>query len=163
MVDLLPLDPGWQSLGYLRSYDGFAVYASSLESPQIALDVVIVFTSGEVWAVDAWTLKCRDGENAILLREEVLAAALGRYSAYLTKLGINPPHRWIAGLQGVKDRGIIIPRRPGTISLNPGPRGICLIDNIICEGDHVADRSPSQSLKPFFTKVFESCGVDRPE
>jgi hypothetical protein len=164
-VDLLPLDPGWQSLGFLRSYDGFAVYASSLASPQIALDVVIVFTSGEVWAVDACTLDSltRNGQNAILLQEELIAEALGRYSAFLTKLGINPPHRWIAGLQGVKDRGIIIPRCPGTISLNPGPRGICLIDNIICEGDHVADRSLSQALKPFFTKVFESCGVDRPE
>src|ERR1019366_4266003 len=73
----------------------------------------------------------RNGQNAILLQEELIAEALGRYSAFLTKLGINPPHRWIAGLQGVKDRGIIIPRCPGTISLNPGPRGICLIDNPI--------------------------------
>jgi hypothetical protein len=78
--------------GYLRSDDGFAVYAVNGESPDMTSDVVIAFTSGEIWATDAYTLDALmlHNQKAILLREDDLAKALARYCSVLAKLGVTP-------------------------------------------------------------------------
>ena len=65
---LTPLDPRHSALRWVRSDDGFGVYATRLnEKSDEACSVVFAFKTGEVWAIDALLLSAmvHDGQKFI--------------------------------------------------------------------------------------------------
>ncbi len=157
----MPLCRAVLGYGHVRAHDGFGVYGTDTPSNNTG-DVVFLFTTGEIWTADTYDLRAAANANAIPFVENDFSEALESYSKLLTRLGVTPPFTWIAGMEGIKGRGICVPDRPGYSSFLPGPRGKCLVDSVIVEGRHSPDEAPTSSLKPFFTKVFDSCGIERP-
>jgi hypothetical protein len=157
----MPLCNGVGGYGYMRAHDGFGVYRSGT-SRDITRDVVFLFTTGEIWTVDTDYLQAGEHANAIPFVEEDFKSALNAYSKLLTKLGITPPFAWIAGMENIKGRGRYVPARPGYAPLFTGARGKCLLESVVSEGYHSPGNSPARSLHPFFAKLFDSCGLERP-
>lgn len=158
---LRPIGNGWSGLNYLRNIDGFGMYATyrpENETPS----VVFAFTSGEVWAVDTYIISAldRDGSKIIPPYEGELRSSLINYGDFLFRLGIKPPYRWVAGMENLHGRGIINPA--GKMAGYRGALGTCLQDTIICDGPYSPGDPPGKALSPFFTRLFDSCGVERP-
>lgn len=158
----MPLCNAPGGYGYMRAHDGFGVYRSD-SPPDITCDVVFLFATGEIWTIDAYYLQAAAHANAIPFVEPDFAKALKSYGELLTRLGVTPPFTWIAGMENVKGRGLDIPSRSGNYSLPSGPRGRCLVDTVVEEGYHSPGDAPTTSLRPFFTRLFDSCGLERPE
>jgi hypothetical protein len=126
--------------------------------------VVYVFMTGEIWSVDAFMVlrPVQNGPMGIALEETLFCNALETYSAFLSKLGVEPPYRWIAGVQKVNGAGLWVPVQPGFTRWEPGPLGTCMLDVVTAEGAYSPGDPAAASLKPFFTRIYESCGLERP-
>jgi hypothetical protein len=158
---VMPLYNGPGGYGNIRAPDGIGVYYA--DGSSTTTDAVFLFNTGELWTVDTFMLRSTVKENGISLVEDFIVAALVRYSLALQNLGITPPYRWVAGMDGIRGRGIYIPSRPGEISSYSSPRGRCLSNVVAEEGFHSPGDAPLKSLRPFYSKLFDSCGVDFPE
>jgi hypothetical protein len=160
---LHPIGNGWREFNYLRGADGFGIYAPLREPRDLTSNVVFAFTSGELWTIDSYILDAlmRDKRSVILPMENEFRKTLEEYSSFLTKLGIAPPFRWIAGMENLKGRSLI--DEAGRMAAFRGPTGVCLSDVVIEEGTHSPGEAPGKSLEPFFTKLFDACGVGRPQ
>ncbi len=158
---LHPLGEGWTDFGFLRSSDGFGICAGHRQQDETST-AVFAFTNGEVWAVNAFVLDAlkQEGHKIIPPYERELQTALREYSGFLEKLGITPPYRWIAGMEDLKGRGVYDPT--GRLAVYRGPVGSCLEDVVVSEGLYTPGELPAQVLRPFFVKLFDSCGVERP-
>jgi hypothetical protein len=78
------------------------------------------------------------------------------------RVGIAPPFKWIAGMEDLKGRELHIPSRPGYIKVfNTGPEGRCLTEGACVSGSYSPGDHPGQSLKPFFAKLYQDCGIAR--
>jgi hypothetical protein len=152
---------GYSGLSYLVAHDGFGVYTRINKG--IAQAATFVFRSGEIWAIDADYLAqvAANGVNAIPDVEREYARSLRLYQSVLVRLGIDPPFRWVAGMTGIKGRGLEVPTRPGHASF-PGPRGKCMLDTVTMEGECSPADNPVHCLKPFFDELYQSCGLPRP-
>jgi hypothetical protein len=147
--------------GHVRAHDGFGVYQS--DGPQsITGNAVFIFITGEVWAVQTWDLEAASHANAIPFVEKEFKDGLKAYGDLLRRLGVTSHLAWIAGMEGIKGRGLYIPDRPGYSSAYPGARGKCLVDPVIEEGRYSVGDDPGLSVRPFFVKLFESCALERP-
>ncbi len=73
---------------------------------------------------------------------------------FLNDIGIPGPYRWVAGMEGVRDRALYEDnlRRAS---------GLCMSDVIEAEGTFNTGDDPVKALEPFFEGVFEACGVNR--
>jgi hypothetical protein len=60
-------------------------------------------------------------------------AALVQYGEFLSTLGVEPPFKWIVGMENLKGRGIYFPPPPGQAFLFSGPKGQCQMD--VATGD----------------------------
>lgn len=156
---LHPLGEGWSNFGSLRNQDGFGNYVSWGEGDETP-SVVFAFTTGEVWGCDSFILSALRNQNVIPPFETALRSALGEYAGFLERLGIKPPYRWITGMEDLKGRGVIDPT--GRMALYRGPLGSCLEDVITYEGIYTPGEPLTAALRPFFVKLFDSCGVERP-
>jgi hypothetical protein len=158
---LHPLGRGWTHIGSLRSHDGFGNYVTRGNDDNETCNVTYAFTNGEVWAINSFILTAlrRDQQNVIPPYEEELRSALDEYANFLARLGIKLPYRWIAGMEDLKGRGVYLPT-----GLAPyrGPIGSCLEDVITAEGLFTPGDPLGPALRPFFVKLFDSCGVERP-
>jgi hypothetical protein len=159
---LHPLSHCWPGYNYMRSHEGFGIYASKGEQPPVTDAVVFAFITGEVWSIDAYWLDAMTQRNAIPPVEADFRRCLDEYSAFLVRLGIAPPFRWRAGMENLKGRGVFIPAPHGQMATFPGPKGKCLLDVLSEDGFYSPGEPAATSLKPFFTKLFGSCGVERP-
>jgi hypothetical protein len=157
-----PLINGWPEFNFLRGADGFGVYAPLNAARNITSAVVFAFKTGEVWSIDSYILEAMSahGKNAIPDLEKDFQRALKEYSDFLLRLGAEAPFRWIAGMENLKGRGVIDPT--GRLAGFRGPRGHCMSDVVVEEGLHHPDDPPAKSIEPFFVKLFDSCGVERP-
>jgi len=161
---LVPISPGWQNFDHVRRVNGFGTFPIILSHPETTYAVTMAFVSGEVWSIDAYTLDAlkRNGHDGISLQESHLEAALRKYCNYLARLGLTPPYKWIAGIEGVRGKGIFLPERPGRSYLIQGPRGSCMTNIVECSGIYDGKSDPRECLTPFFNQVFQSCGVEHP-
>lgn len=157
----MPLCQAVGGYGYVRAHDGFGVYRTD-NPPNSTCDIVFLFTTGEIWTVDSYYLQAAAHANAIPFVEDDFRKALKAYSELLTRRGVAPPFAWIAGMENIKGRGLYVPSRPGYSPIFPGARGKCLVDAVVVEGRHSPGDAPANSLKPFFNKLFDSCGLERP-
>jgi hypothetical protein len=62
-------------------------------------------------------------------------------------------------MENLKGRGIA---PTGRMAEYRGPIGKCLVDVIVDEGTHSTGDPSAKSLRPFFVKLFDSCGVQPP-
>jgi hypothetical protein len=158
---LHPLGHGWSSFDYLRGEDGFGVYPPYKDTPDETHSVVYAFESGEVWAVDSYVLEALEQSSPKIIptMESDFRVALENYSAFLVKLGATPPFRWMAGMENLKGRRLYDPS--GRMAAFRGSVGTCVRDVVTAEGLFSPGDSPAATLKPFFVKLFDSCGVSR--
>jgi hypothetical protein len=159
---ILPLLEGWRELNYLRGPDGFGIYAPLSAARDITSAAVFTFKTGEVWSIDSYLLEAMSahGNNAIPTLEKEFQNALKQYGEFLLRLGLEPPFRWIAGMENLKGRGLI--DTFGRLAGFRGPSGYCISDVVVEEGFHHPGDSPAKSIEPFFIKLFDSCGMERP-
>lgn len=99
-----------------------------------------------------------DGRNHVPFVEDDFRASLSEYSEFLGRLDVSPPFRWIAGMENLRGRTLYDTKRRSWVT-SPSSHA----DTVIQEGIHVPGDSPAKSLRPFFVKLFDSCGIDRPE
>ena len=154
---LIPLTRRWSGMDYLRRPDGFGVYAIVGNDVRETPAVVIAFTSGEVWSVDASYLEEMKEYKQIPAPEGFYPAALKQYAGFLSNLGIEPPYRWIAGMEDLRGRGVRDPASPMRAPIGP-----CTDDVIIREGLYTPGESPEAALRQFFARLFDACGVSYP-
>jgi hypothetical protein len=150
------------SYGYLRSNDGFGIYATLPEQGQTCL-VAFAFCSGEVWTIDTITLRVRSvSELPILfLNESDFGVSLKRYSEFLSKLGVPPPYRWVAGMEGLKGRAMYLPAPPGRAPSGV-PQGHGVGDAVVTTGFYRMEEDPEISMAPFFEEIYQNCCLERP-
>jgi len=131
---------GGDGCGYFRIYE-------RLPAPAVSY----IFDTGEIWVINAWPFAM---SPYIQLDEKGFAESLNRCAAFLETLGIPGPYKWIAGIEGFKDRYLYIPNR--------GRVGVpCLTDPIEVEGKYQKGDDAAELLRPFFERVFDQCGVQR--
>lgn len=145
------------SQSFFRADDGFGMYGISAEHGQ-ALDAIFVSCTGEIWSVDAWQMAAhgRRDPPLLMLKEDDFSIALGNYAAVLNEIGAKPPYRWIAGFENTKDRHLAVP------NLDLYNR-VCLAECIEEEGIYTPGTDPKQALLSFFSKIYDACGMKRPE
>ena len=161
---LEPLNSGWSGYDFVRSHDGFGIYSSSGENRDQTRAIVFAFTTGEVWSIDTYSLEgYRDdnGRFTIPTNEACFRNALQHYARFLERLGIKAPFKWIAGMENLKGRYLYIPLRPGYMRIRSGPDGKCLEDVITISGEYSGGDAPGPTLKPFFERLYNACGVSR--
>jgi hypothetical protein len=72
-------------------------------------------------------------------------------------MGIKPPFCWEAGMENLSGRQIAYRTMP-PFNLS----GPCLEDIVVERGLFSPGESIAQSLRPFFVKLYDACGADRP-
>jgi hypothetical protein len=156
---LLPLARSTGSYSYVRGENGFGSYDVSLSDKESAPDVAMVFTNGEVWAIDTWYLDAgkREGRNLIYPMERDLYEALQRYADLLVQMGISPPFCWEAGMENLKGRKIPLSEQPPYNLSGP-----CMKDIVVKRGSFTPGESAAQSLRPFFEELYDACGATLP-
>jgi hypothetical protein len=154
----LPLNECASAYGTLRREDGCGVYSRASDSADLgtATAVLYIFTTGEIWKID--TEYIRMNPNYIVLREEYFKTALSRCASLLESLGIPPPYRWIAGIEGVQGRFLAAPG----VSMPERGFGPCAISVISSSGVYSPTTGVADAMRPFFEHVFESFAADRP-
>jgi hypothetical protein len=160
---LMPINDGAGSYGYIRAEDGFGVRAMLADQKETTFWAVFALNTGEVWTVDSYLVAATRDQTSpsIPLDENSFARPLENYSAFLERLGLEPPYRWIAGIDGIKGRGLYIPAPQGRMNL-PFPRGSCVVECVSESGLHTPGESARRSLRPFFDAIYDKCGVERP-
>jgi hypothetical protein len=159
----MPINDGAGSYGYIRAEDGFGVRAMLADQKETTFWAVFALNTGEVWTVDSYLVAATRDQTSpsIPLDENSFARPLENYSAFLERLGLEPPYRWIAGIDGIKGRGLYIPAPQGRMNL-PFPRGSCVVECVSESGLHTPGESARRSLRPFFDAIYDKCGVERP-
>ena len=164
---LMPLINGAGGYSYLRASDGEGMYragGSSTSRPDaIEVDsVAFAFKTGEVWSVESAFLTYYKDRLYATEIEQLFVKGVERYSQFLKELGIDPPYHWKAGLVGVKGRKLGYAAAPGREWVRDGGP-ICLVDLIEAEGEIAFEQPATTALLPFFTKIFDECGIERPD
>lgn len=159
-----PVSRGWSGYSFFQGSEVFGVYPVMANPGDDLLAAVLVFSNGEIWSADAYYVQAMgEGQrNSVPLKEDDWSDSLEEYASFLASLGISPPFRWIAGMEGIEGRGIFVPTRPGYMSIHSEPRGHCLEDAVVCDGEFSPGESAKKALKPFFEKLYENCGLSRP-
>lgn len=142
----LPLISASGSIGIVRAEDGCGVYANL--GDQDTPSVCYVFTSGEIWAINAWLGRV---SGNIPLEEVALPDSLGQCAIFLDRLGISGPYQWIAGIEGVEG---------WNLALSSGRRwGPCTANVIEEQGEYKRGNDTGEALQPFLQKVLDQCGA----
>jgi len=148
---VLPLFDIRTSSGQAFATDGAGYFKiiDEKKTPQ----TVFAFVDGEVWAIDAWTLRQTPG--IIYLDERRFTNSLQMSADFLDRLGFKGPYRWIAGMEGVNKRFLSSP----TSQRKWGP---CMSDILKKDGTFKLTEDPSDALEPFFIRVYDQCAAKRP-
>lgn len=146
------------SLARVRGNDGIGVYTTINGYLHETGATSFVFMTGEVWAVNRFPF---EGNPTFFLNEEAFEIALRTYAVFLQHLGLKPPYKWIAGIDGIKGKALEVPVRPGYMNIAPG-KGCCVADYVCESGTYTPGDDPQESLRPFFEAVYDTCGLQRP-
>ena len=146
---------------HIRAQDGFGWVDSPDPSVMRSRSVAFAFVTGEVWSTNVLLYgPSPDVPNL----EAPFASAFVRFADFLhTKLKIQPPLRWIAGIEQTKGKYLtLIPSR-GQMYF-PSRAGPCTSDDIVADGlFRIADEL-HLALRPFFQLIYDRCGgIQRPD
>jgi hypothetical protein len=149
-LGVVPLVRPVQSIGFVRGEDGGGFYP--VQDTDTANSVAYVFNTGEIWVVDAWLSHI---PKFLELNERILSASLQQCAEFLGRVGINGPYKWIAGMEGIQHRRLVLADRPHALL------GTCVVDRIEKDGIYDTGEDPSIALRPFFEEIFDGCGAVR--
>lgn len=160
-LHLLPLV--YNSCSFLRAEDGWGTFDGSgpideQQKRREAPDIAFAFQTGEIWSIDT-TLLARNS-NWIPFIEGTFNARFSGYANFINGLGIPPPYHWIAGITGVKGRQLAVPSQAGFMDIG-SDSPLCLSDIVEGEGLYQAGQASADALNPFYTAIFEKCGIER--
>lgn len=163
--DILHLLPLVNNSGpsFLRAEDGWGTFDGSgpideQQKRREAPDIAFAFQTGEIWSIDTTLLA--GNSDWIPFIERTFNARFSEYADFIKGLGIPPPYRWIAGIAGVKGRQLAVPSEVGFMDIGSNSQ-ICLSDIVEVEGLYQAGQAPADALNPFYTAIFEKCGIER--
>jgi hypothetical protein len=132
----------------VRGPDGYGL--AHAVSSGVTPMLVYVFTSGEVWSIDAALMSY--SSDQVFFNPANFVSAIQRFSDLLGRLGVGGPYRWVAGIEGMKNRRLQIDGRAYTFP--PAP---CLVDSVVCQGEFSGDLAEAgQSIEPFVAEVFDA-------
>jgi hypothetical protein len=106
--------------------------------------IAYAFRTGEIWSIDTTLFLFDQGSIAETAMEEGLVDGLQRYANVLKRLGLEPPYRWIAGIEGVEERHLEYAHRPGYMRVGRGP-----IDDWLAYTSYLLSEPPSVDKKFF--------------
>ncbi|NNM83936.1 ATP-binding protein [Candidatus Parcubacteria bacterium] len=164
---LLPLQHPPGGYSYLRASDGEGMYRAKgdkTDPKTVDIDsVAFAFKTGEVWSIETAMFSWDTDKLYSTEIEKAFVIGIGNYGLFLKELGMEPPFHWKAGLVGVRGRHLSYLPPPGHQWLREkGPT--CATDRIEAEGQIIEDgQNPATALLPFFEKIFEECGKERPD
>lgn len=160
---LQPLNTRWAGYGHFRGTDVYGAYPTMRSFEEPILAALMIFNTAEVWSTDAFHVEAlgRQETPTVPLQESDWVSSLNAYASFLHDLGVEGPYRWMAGIEGIKGRSIFPQHRPGYSTFYNRPRGHCLEDVVIEEGEFSVGQSAADALQPFFEKLYEACGVSR--
>lgn len=150
-LSIVPLVRPAQSIGFVRGEDGGGFYP--VQGTDMVNSVAYVFNTGEIWVIDAWLSQI---PQYLELDERIFSATLQQCAEFLSRIGIGGPYKWIAGMEGIQDRRLVLADRPNA------RLGTCIVDRIEKDGMYDTSQDPGLALGPFFEEVFEVCGAVRP-
>jgi TIR domain len=161
-VSMQPLS--WINLQYLRAEDGIGAYStkSNLRQETETDSVAFAFNGGELWSIDTGVLQISGKKHLYFL--DIARTFLQRfrgYGGFLRCLGIEPPYKWIAGLEGGKGWRLNVPPPPNHISTSSGET--CLNDLVLASGSYNPQEPAAMALRPFFNQLFRKCSMTIPE
>ncbi len=134
-----------------RSEDGFATWVVHGRDYR-TLWASFIFTTGEIWGVDALNMNIDSG--LIRFDEPMVAQALNAYRDLLRRLWIDGPYRWTAGMEATRNRSL----EPAKATLFR-PEGVVLDDEIVAEGELLDDQETWDAARAYFARVREACGL----
>ena len=150
----MPMDSNsYNSWGFVRADDGFGCFAiTSNDKPVQSPAVVFVFESGELWSINSAVIP---NMREVPYLPSEFVRQLAELGTFLHDgLGVQGTYRWVAGIEGVKNRPLQI-----GASIIGRARGYCVADVIQDEGLYNYGESLIVTLQPFFLKILEKCGV----
>lgn len=160
----VPLQPlSWSNLQYLRAEDGIGAYSTKdiLRRGTETDSVAFAFLTGEMWCVDTGVLQVSGQKHLYFLDiAKTLVSKFGSYGGFLQCLGIEPPYKWIAGLEGVNGWRLKVPPPPNHVSTCGET---CLTSVVIASGTYNPEEPAAMTLRPFFSQLFRKCGMTIPE
>jgi hypothetical protein len=154
---LSPLN--WGDIGFIRADDGFGVYARFREEDAETNSVAFVFETGEIWAIDTGALSIASQIVYFGDVQNAMCSVLPHYTRFLHNLGIEPPFRWIAGLDGIKSRQLDV-QPPGEGISHLGEA--FLKDRIVGNGFYDGAQEPHLALGPLFREMFKKSSMEYP-
>jgi len=160
----VPLQPlSWISMQYLRAEDGVGACSAVdlLKRETETASVAFAFTTGEIWCTDTTVIQMSRG--SILDFLSVARTLLPRFKGFgefLKCLGLEPPFRWVAGLEGTK--GWVLRTPPAANHASTSLGDTCLSNIVSCEGTYDAQQFAGTASLPFFRQLYRRCGVNIP-
>jgi hypothetical protein len=103
------------------------------------------------------------GKGSCLLPNEIFVEALVDYSGFLDRLGIKPPYKWIIGMEDLKGRFLYRPTPANKVRIFQSHDGEGLVDEVMESGLYSPADPVGPTLKSFFVKLYQSCGLARQE
>jgi hypothetical protein len=159
---LLPLS--WGNMQYLRAVDGMGAFATidPVNLPPDSDSIAFAFNTGELWSIDTSVLGIAAKKKHLYFLDiaRTLVPKLREYGQFLLSLGLQPPFKWIAGIEGVKGWRLQVPPPPNHIITSPGES--CFKDVVEADGTYEPSQPPAAALLPFFTRLFRACGKTIP-
>jgi hypothetical protein len=147
-----------QGMG-VRAHDGFGYFLKLNDGTPLTVSVVFVFKTGEIWSVDSRYLD--PTQKKLHHIETVFTQRIRDYANFLIALGMQPPYRWICGITGIEGFSFAGAVPPGQVSIfDPAE---CLSNEVIETGTYDNNQSAESALRPFFKKIYENCGLERPK
>jgi len=138
----------------VRDADG-AGFCKILEPGKDSDFLAFMFTDGEIWCIDTWHLNY--DKKHIILDEKKFASSLKQCAEILAQIQIPGPYRWVAGLEDTRGR-YITPN--DSMHRTFGPCGAPFIEE---NGTYTSGDDPAQALEPFFDRLYDQCGLQRPK
>lgn len=146
---------GAYSIGAFRDEDGFGAWVTQGRDYR-TLWASFIFTSGEIWGVDALTMNV---DGLIRLDQPMMAQTLTSYRDLLRRLWIDGPYLWTAGMEGTRGRSLA-PTSQATLFQ---PEGLAQCDEIVAEGELADDGDAAEAAASFFARIHEACGLPPPQ
>lgn len=158
--------------GWSQNRNKYGAFSYSHHEYQV-VGLTQLFLNNEIWGIDAYSIDkkhCMEfaevefGYFPSVLLENAFINTLSNYlTFYKNALNISLPVKFIAGATGVEGYRMTPPTNMHFSGYSKFA-GRSYMENIIHEGEiNDYESSPSRILRPFFNKVWNECGLDRPD
>lgn len=143
-----------------RGPDGVGYFSGLDEALHSVQSMAYVFDTGQIWATDLWLLAASGNAFPLITIMQCLCVGLERYSTLLKNLGVEPPYRWIAGVDQVKGRKADGPNQLAAL-LSPGGHE-CMVPLIKESGMYDGVEPVTKTLRRLERQLYRKCGLEPP-